>query len=154
MAGRGPAPKATPLARPNDEARKRQDFEQIRADGQLRGPELPGSVDWHPMTVKWWDTWRLSAQAQTFAPTDWDFLLDTAMLHTAYWLGSVAVASELRLRVSKFGATVEDRMRLRVQAAGPDPDHAAGKPSSAKPAGRRPTDARRRRLLKAVKDDG
>jgi hypothetical protein len=153
MAGRGPAPKATPLARANDEARKKSEFSQIRADGQLRGPELPEDLVWHPMTVRWWRTWRMSAQAQSFTATDWDFLLDTAMLHTAYWSGTTTVAAELRLRVAKFGATVEDRMRLRVEAVGADPEHAAGRASTNKPAPRKAT-ARRRRLLKVVEDDG
>jgi hypothetical protein len=154
MAGRGPAPKATPLSRANDEARKKQGFEQIRADGKQRGPDLPESVEWHPQTVRWWATWRLSPQAQSFTATDWDFLLDTAMLHTLYWSGTPLVASELRLRVAKFGATVEDRMRLRMEAAGADQDHAAGKQSPRKPTPAKSSDARRRRLLKVVKDDG
>lgn len=156
MAGRGPAPKATPLSRANDEARKKSQFEQIRADGVRRGPDLPellGEFDWHPATVRWWETWRLSPQSQTFTQTDWDFLLDTALLHTLYWHGDPKVASELRLRVAKVGATLEDRMRLRVEAVGPDPDHAAGRQSKTKPKPVRKTDARRRRLLKAVKDD-
>lgn len=153
MAGRGPAPKATPLARPNDERRKMQRFEQIRADGQLRGPDLPEDVSWHPMTVKWWQTWRLSAQALTFTPTDWDFLLDTALLHTSFWDGTASAGSELRIRVAKFGATVEDRLRLRIEAAGDHPDDtAAGQPPTAVKSSSSST-ARRRRLLKAVKGD-
>ena len=151
MGSRGPAPKTTPLSRPNDEARKRASFTQISADGQVRGPDLPDGVGWHPMTARWWQTWRVSAQSQTFTPTDWDFLLDTALLHSEYWSGeNPGAAGELRIRVAKFGATVEDRLRLRLEAVGPDEDGA--KPEQAKPA-RRQTDARRRRLLKAVKDD-
>jgi hypothetical protein len=37
------------------------------------------------------------------------------MLHQEFWSGSLSVAGELRLRVAKFGATPEDRMRLRLQ---------------------------------------
>lgn len=149
MAGRGAAPKQTPLSRPNDEARKRAAFTQIEADGQVRGPDLPGSVDWHPQTVAWWATWRLSAQAQAFTDTDWDFLLDTALLHTLLWDGSPGAATELRLRVAKFGATAEDRQRLRVEATGGGAATAKPAPDS-KPAPR--SNARRARLLKAVGD--
>ena len=148
MAGRGPAPKSAPLSRANDEARKRAGVTSLTADGVTRGPDLPESFAWHPRTVAWWRTWRVSAMAQRFTGTDWDFLLDTAVLHSQFWDGDTAVGPELRLRVSKFGATIEDRLRLRVEAAG---DAAKQAP---KPAGKdRATAARRHRLLKAVGDD-
>lgn len=76
--------------------------------------------DWPGATRRWWDTWRRSPMAQTFTDTDWDFLMDTALLHAELWAGNGAVASELRLRVAKFGATPEDRARLRLQIAEPD----------------------------------
>jgi hypothetical protein len=53
--------------------------------------------------------------AQTFTPADWDFLLETAVLHALFWDGDRSVASELRLRVAKFGATPEDRLRLKLE---------------------------------------
>jgi len=109
MAGHGPAPKGR-RSRARDEAPSRQ----IEADGVVRGPELPGEVDWHPRTVVWWETWRRSAQAQEFQATDWSFLLDTALMHHTMWAkGRWEFAAELRLRAAKFGATVEDRLRLR-----------------------------------------
>ena len=52
-----------------------------------------------------------------YTETDWSFLLDTAYLHALYWKGDFRVAGELRLRVAKFGATPEDRARLRIQFA-------------------------------------
>lgn len=149
MAGRGPAPKQAPLSRANDEARKRASITELTADGVVRGPDLPADVAWHPRTAAWWQTWRLSAVAQRFTGTDWDFLLDTAILHTQFWSGDPAVGAELRLRVSKFGATIEDRMRLRVEAAGDGSAQVAKKPAAKD----RASSARRRRLLKAVGDD-
>jgi hypothetical protein len=65
--------------------------------------------------------------------TDWDFLLDTALLHARYWEGDEKVAAELRLRVAKFGATPEDRARLRMSVGEPD-----AKGGSAKKVARRP----------------
>jgi hypothetical protein len=44
------------------------------------------------------------------------------------WSGNGSVAAELRLRVAKFGATPEDRLRLRMQIA--EPDQPAAKPAS------------------------
>lgn len=87
----------------------------------LAGPPLPGRADqWPEQTQRWWWTWRRSPQAKTFTPTDWDFMIDTALLHARLWGGDSRVAAELRLRVAKFGATLEDRLRLRMQVTGPD----------------------------------
>lgn len=118
MGGRGPAPK-------DPEKRRRRNLDtipgtEIAPDDQVRGPELPYDMDWPVPTRRWWDTWRKSPQAQTFTPTDWDFLLDTAMLHAMLWSGNAKAASELRLRVAKFGATPEDRARLRMRVTAPD----------------------------------
>lgn len=77
-------------------------------------------------TLAWWETWRSSPQAQAFTETDWDFLVDTALLHARFWKGDEKVAGELRLRVAKFGATPEDRARLRMQIGDPSkPDRPA-----------------------------
>ncbi|MBQ0926720.1 hypothetical protein KBO27_22455 [Saccharopolyspora endophytica] len=38
-----------------------------------------------PAHAAWWQTWRESAQATTFTPTDWDFLLDAALMHHTMW---------------------------------------------------------------------
>ena len=124
MAGRGPAPSKdrSQRVRPNASVPGTRVVEQ---DDELRGqplPEgiLPGGEQWHPRTVAWWRTWRESAQAQAFTATDWDFLLDTALMHHTMWSkGRWEFASELRLRAAKFGATPEDRMRLRLQVQTP-----------------------------------
>jgi hypothetical protein len=95
-------------------------------------------------TIKWWQTWRVSPMASTFTQTDWDFLLDTAILHSAHWNGE-NTAAELRIRVAKFGATPEDRLRLRLQV---DTAQDASKTTS-----KTLTDQRRTRLLKVVGDN-
>src|SRR4051812_19791392 len=106
MAGRGPAPKET-RSRPRDQRRAEAELTVIESDGKTHGPDLPDSLDWPDATRDWWDTWRRSAQAQTFTDTDWSFLLDTAVLHMEFWDGNRTAAAELRLRVAKFGATPE-----------------------------------------------
>lgn len=117
MAGRGPAPK-------DPATRRRRNIAPvptiIESDDAIRGPELPEGYDWPLATRNWWHTWRTSPQSQTLTDTDWDFLLDTARLHAEFWFGDNKVAAELRLRVAKFGATPEDRLRLRLQIAEPD----------------------------------
>jgi hypothetical protein len=138
--GRAPSPQ---LSRPNDQARREAASTKVAADGVLRGPELPDG-EWHERTIAWWQTWRRSPQAQAFAETDWDVLAETALLHTRMWNGEVSIAPELRLRVAKFGATVEDRLRLRMLIQSDIDEVKTAKPAMA-------TD-RRRRLLKAVAD--
>jgi hypothetical protein len=92
----------------------------VSQDGEVRGPDLPDEITWPEQTLRWWRTWRTSPQAQTLTATDWDFLIDTALLHARFWKGDEKVAAELRLRVAKFGATPEDRMRLRLQIDEPE----------------------------------
>lgn len=140
MPGRGPAPKQT-LSRPNDQARRDAQKTRLAADGVLRGPDLPEG-DWHPRTVEWWDNWRRSPMAQTFLATDWDSLIETAMLHTLMWNGEFKLAGEIRLRAAKFGATVEDRQRLHL-AVDAEAEQAAAE-STVMPADRR------RRLMSVV----
>ena len=113
MPGRGPAPKAE-RSRPNDTARRKAEFTKVADDGQVRGPDLP-DYTWHERTVAWYETWRRSPMAATFIDADWDFLIDTAMLHTEMWNGSPGLAAEIRLRVGKLAGTPEDRLRLRIE---------------------------------------
>lgn len=135
MAGKGPAPSKdrSERVRPNKAVAATT---KVSPDEKLRGPELPVDAlpdgeEWHPRTQAWWDTWRRSPQAQTFTATDWDFLIDTALMHHTMWLkGRWEFASELRLRAAKFGATPEDRARLRLQIAPePEPNKPEPKPS-------------------------
>lgn len=118
----------------------------------MRGPALPkggvfdkeagGFIPWHPQTVSWWNNWRRSPQSSTFTATDWDYLLDTALMHHKMWAnGRWDFASEVRLRVAKFGATPEDRLRLKIELEPP------GKRAPASvPAGVTEISSRRKRL--------
>jgi len=93
-------------------------------------------TEWHPMTIEWWRVWGEAAQSDTFTATDWMVLLETAFLHHQFWTGNTKVGPEIRLRVAKFGATPEDRARLRMFFADADrKDQERGVPSQPKPAG-------------------
>ena len=150
MAGRGPAPK--PAA---ERVRRNLDVPlsaTVSPDDAVRGPDLPELGDdaegnprgWPRQTRRWWETWRKAPQSQTFTDTDWDFLLETALIHRAFTLGDLKQAAELRLRVAKFGATPEDRMRLRLQITAPSEAKPEPTKTPASAAGRKD------RLLKAV----
>lgn len=118
MAGRGPAPKASARR-----ARRNADPVPAKVLAFVKGEafDLPDGVEWHPQTREWWGMWQRSPQADTFTESDWSFLLDTALMHHAMWeKGQWTLAAEVRLRVAKFGATPEDRARLRMVFADAD----------------------------------
>jgi len=127
VAGRGFAPKD-----PSRRARANKDPvpQTVLRFEQAEAPELPTiqveedgelvEFRWPARTREWWEMWRNSPQAEHFSSTDWDFLLDTALIHARFWMGNMAAGAELRLRVAKFGATPEDRARLRMQFAQAD----------------------------------
>lgn len=135
MAGMGPPPKAN-----GRRARRNKDTIEttvVRFE-PAEQPELPNDIPWPDATVRWWKLWGESPLADNFGTTDWDFLLDTALLHAQYWTGDTSKAAEIRLRVAKFGATPEDRARLRIQFA--DADEKNG----ATPKEEQPEDSRQR----------
>lgn len=121
---------------------KRFDKTTINQDEEevLRGIDLPETapkdIPWCEQTRIWWDNWRKSPQAKLMGVTDWDFLLDTAVLHNDYWRPARMVngklddatlsptaksnyLAEIRQRVAKFGATWEDRAKLQIQIETP-----------------------------------
>lgn len=132
MAGRGPAPKpASKRARRNADPIPLTVVE-AKPTAQPRLPVIympvkqdDGSVKkvrfkWPEITKRWWRMWRESPLSEDYTDSDWSFLLDTAWIHAQYWLGDTKQAAELRLRVAKFGATPEDRARLRIVFATAD----------------------------------
>jgi hypothetical protein len=154
MGGRGPAPKPNARRRVTGKAPDKIPTTKV-ASAPLRdplGPELPKDREWPKQTVEWWDVWRRSEQAGLYMQSDWLYLLDTALIHAAIWTLDPEVLStrmglfgELRLRLAKFGATVEDRMRMRVTSSAA-PMVAPVAVAAAEPV----VGDRRARLLKAV----
>lgn len=149
MAGRGFAPGAR--EKPASQRVRRNKPAAVPvlvADGKVYGSDLPATHEWPEATVKWWQAWRTSPQAAKFTDTDWSFMLDTAVLHAEFWLGNRTVAGELRLRVAKFGATMEDRLRLKFAIGEPDtaPDVPATRLRT------KAESSRRERALRAVAD--
>lgn len=135
MAGRGPAPKAPEKrARTNAEPVAMRILPKVLA----QQPELPefevptedGAVPFHwpQQTRDWWQMWADSPLSIDFTATDWSELMDSALLHARVWSGDLRWLPELRLRTAKFGATPEDRARLRIQFAEADAADARVKP--------------------------
>lgn len=113
----------------------------LKWDGVQRGPDLPlglPGIKWSTMTIKWWDTWRNSAQAMLMIDTDWQYMLETALLHNQLWTpkkeaftgtdGKIkrravprpaaelrGLAGEIRQRLESFGATFRDRQKNGIK---------------------------------------
>lgn len=151
MAGKGPSPKD-----PNKRARTNSDPVALRVITvtPVKQPSLPAvwfpdpltgkkrRFEWPARTKAWWKMWAESPLSAEFTDTDWSELMDTALLHARYWTGQLGLAGELRLRVAKFGATPEDRARLRITFAAADAAEA--------PRPERPSSRGRRGPLKSV----
>lgn len=120
MAGRGPMPK-DPVKRARTNKGPEMRIIESEPTPQPKLPaRMPNGEPWPQITRAWWRMWGKDPLAKEFRPTDWAELRDTAVLHGMYWSGDVKLAAELRLRTAKFGATQEDRARLRIQYAAAD----------------------------------
>lgn len=76
---------------------------------------LPEGDEWHPATLRWWARWCESPLASNLPAVDWSELEACAVLHHEFMRKrSFTLGSELRLRMAKWGATPEDRQRLRI----------------------------------------
>lgn len=162
MAGRGP------VQNPNSaRSRGRAPMESVKYDGAVRGFELPDAkgllpplrrkvdgewvqieqTEWHPMTVRTWEAWRSAPMAVAMATeVDWNYLLDTMLMHHSMWSsGSFDQAAEVRQRLAKFGATNEDRLRLRMEVEVPEQYAVGPEGSGSKPVAS--MDAQRRKRL-------
>ncbi|MCB1289497.1 MAG: hypothetical protein KDB47_17780 [Mycobacterium sp.] len=132
MAGRGPRPKDADRLAGHGAAKARSAELRVYTADPASQPPLPPRfavnaegrkkrVAWPAVTRRWWATWGAEPMTAEFRPTDWDFLLDTALLHAQVWGdGDMRGLAELRLRVAKMGATSEDRARLRIVYAQAD----------------------------------
>ena len=122
MAGHGFAPG-------ENRSRKRDEkpVTELVATGELYGPELPDpktalpkGEKWHPQTVAFWDALRRSPLMANEDELSWSVLVDTALMHHKMWQnGRWDFAAELRLRLAKYGATPEDKARLRIKVVVP-----------------------------------
>lgn len=146
MAGKGPAPKGnavrrnatvTPLKVLHAQAAEQPELPSFNVKINVKGEVFVREFEWPDQTREWWAMWKESPLSADFIDSDWSFLLDTALLHAALWNGDMSVMNELRLRVAKFGATPEDRARLRITFARAD--------TSENPKPKTGTSARKRR---------
>ena len=69
-------------------------------------------------TKRWWGHWKTSPLIDGFTIHDWEYLLETSVIHAKFWLGIdfAKMEAALRQRMAKFGVTPEDRAKLRIIA--------------------------------------
>lgn len=84
-------------------------------------PRLPSRAKYHPMVTTWWDMVRHMPHCVRWAPTDWQFAVETALLKHYFWtdatMGEVktTAATEIRRREDILGTTEEARRKLRIR---------------------------------------
>src|SRR5688500_18464644 len=126
MSGRGTAPnESSRRSRPNAEPAPMRILLKLIPEQpalprfvvlvELDGELVSQRFVWPERTREWWQMWADSPLSTEFTATDWSELLDTALIHARVWSGELRWMPELRLRTAKYGATPEDRLRLRIQ---------------------------------------
>ncbi|WP_446459203.1 phage terminase small subunit [Streptomyces vinaceus] len=106
---RGPAPKENAIRR-----NLHPGAQSLPATTQP-GRELPKALGISTGGARrFWKTWSTAPQTAAWTETDWSELELTTKLVDGLYLGDLKLAGEIRQRVAKWGATVEDRARLRM----------------------------------------
>lgn len=97
----------------------RHDWTEVEDVPFTGGPALPSrrpqNRSWPAMTKRWYDTIRTMPHCVLWAPSDWSFALDTALIAAAFHEGDLKRAPELRVREKLLGTTVEFRRDLRIR---------------------------------------
>lgn len=96
------------------------------------------------LTKQWWDVHTSMPHCSLWAPGDWQFALDTALLADMFYSGKHTVSADLRTRLKVMGATHDARLAMRIRYV----KTAAQKPvpSTAKATGSNVTHIDERRL--------
>ncbi|OZG68267.1 phage terminase small subunit [Bifidobacterium eulemuris] len=98
----------------------------LRSDGEKRGPNLPSTrpdgEEWLERTVKEYEAWRTSPQAQRMGTEpDWYALQDLMFIKDLFYRRPSAIlASEIRMREALFGGSPAARQALKFDAPQPD----------------------------------
>lgn len=132
MAGIGPPPKdPARRARRNKDTITGREVSFLPVEPmELPGDLLPEGEEWHSATLRWWKRWCESPLAENLPEVDWSELEACAVLHHEFMRKrSFTLGSELRLRMAKWGATPEDRARLRITIADADAKDPGAKPT-------------------------
>lgn len=115
-----------------------------RVTRELLGPSLPNldGVSWHVQTREWYNAVRRSDIASVYTESEWQSLIDAALLKNAIISGVgrngkvighrdfQGYQAELRQQMNGLLLTPESRKRNKVIFVGPEPKEPAGPASS------------------------
>jgi hypothetical protein len=80
----------------------------------------PQEIPIEKRTRDWFKAVTSMPHCILWQPSDWQFCLDTAMVHASANHGSVSAMSELRQREKIMGTTVDARRDLRIRYVDPE----------------------------------
>lgn len=81
--------------------------------------DLPDNIDWPERTREWWQKWVEAPIVKGWTPLQWEFLLDTALLHATVWgSGDMSKLSELRTRTTLLGGLPGQEPAAKLPKAG------------------------------------
>lgn len=130
MAIRGPKPKDPDRLHQKSRSQGWTEVPNVRYAGKVpRLPQgraimvdgIPKRVKLHPMTRQWWRTISRMPHCVSWAPSDWQFAITTALVADMAYRGNNAAATELRNREKVLGTTMESRRDLRILYVDPAP---------------------------------
>lgn len=90
-------------------------------------PEIPvsrqvmtprGESETHPisaLTVQWWNVISSMPQCAIWSPADWQFAVDTVLVHAEAMNGRSNAMAELRQRERIMGTTIDARRDIRIR---------------------------------------
>lgn len=81
-------------------------------------------------TRDWWDAVSTMPHCAIWHKSDWQFAVDTAMVHADACHGKTTAMAELRMREKIMGTTVDARRDLRIRYVDPEPEAAEISPVS------------------------
>lgn len=90
----------------------------VRYSGER--PSLPSGMP--ERTREWWETISTMPHCALWHPSDWQFAIDTAILHAAFVKGDLARAAELRKWERILGVGIDARRSQRIRYVDPPPE--------------------------------
>lgn len=81
-------------------------------------PNLPPGLP--EATKEWWRITSRMPHAALWDDSDWEFALNTALIHAAFQSGEFKYAPELRRWMDRLGTTMDARRMLRIRYIDPE----------------------------------
>lgn len=116
MGARGPAPSADPSKLRGH--RKPEPWTDLSKPQKKKVRALPNARQYTKATQAWWKTWASSPQSAQFLETDWQRLAMVADLVDDFYCSTEPrerkmLLDQITKEEKRFGATPDDRLRLR-----------------------------------------